>query len=146
MEDKSRPKNQREELEQSISNVERAQQRQAERKRANLQNLESQAANKAQDHLSGSTSSRITRSVRKHIDQSSDQLQSILESTRKSGFLKTLAQGSSSTMPLPRTPVPALSPQSPRAQALVGGVRAKQEEQDQARPQATRTSQTMRPL
>jgi hypothetical protein len=120
-----RPKKQREELEQSISNVERAQQRQAERKQANLQNMESRAANKAQDHLSGSTLSRITRSMRKHIDQSSNQLQSILESTRQSGFLKTLVQGSSSTMPLPRTPVPAAQPPKSSTTSACGGRKSK---------------------
>jgi hypothetical protein len=125
MEDRSRPRNQREELAQSISNVERAQQRQAERTRANLRNLESRAANQAQDHLSGSTSSRITRSVHWHIDQSSDQLQSILESTRQSGFLKTLVQGLSSTMPLPRMPVPATQPPKSSSTSSHGGRKSK---------------------
>jgi hypothetical protein len=104
MADRSRPRTQREELACSISSVKRAQQRQAERSEANLRDVEARAAHRAQGLQSGATETTITRSVRKHIDQSTDQLQSVLESTRQPVFVDNLS-GLHHTMPLPRTPV-----------------------------------------
>jgi hypothetical protein len=79
MADRSRPRTQREELARSISSVKRAQQRQAK----HLREVEARAAHRAQELQSGATATTVTRSVRKHIDQSTHQLQSVLESTRQ---------------------------------------------------------------
>jgi hypothetical protein len=91
MADRLRPRMQREEIARSISSVERAQQRQAERSEANLRDVEARAAHRAQELQGGATATRITRSVRKYIDQSTDQLQSVLESTRQPGFVENLS-------------------------------------------------------
>jgi hypothetical protein len=122
MADRSRPRTQREELARSISSVERAQQHQAERSEANLRDVEARAAHRAQALQSGATGTRITRSVRKHIDQSTDQLQSVLESTRQPGFVDNLSS-LHPRMPLPRTPVPKDQPsKSSRKTSTRGGL------------------------
>jgi ATP phosphoribosyltransferase len=117
MADRSRPRTQREELAQSISSVDRAQQRKAER----LREVEARAAHRAQALQSGATATTITRSVHKHIDQSTDQLQSVIESTRQPEFVDNLS-GLHPRMPLPRTPVPKISPQSPLGKQVLWGV------------------------
>jgi hypothetical protein len=53
---------------------------------------------------------RVTRSVRKHIDQSTDQLQSVLDSKRRPGFVESLDSLQPRMPSLPRTPVPLNQP------------------------------------
>jgi hypothetical protein len=118
MADKPRLRTQREELARAISSVKRAQQRQAKR----LREVEERAAHRAQELQRGATATTVTRSVGKHIDQSTHQLQSVLESTRQPEFVDNLS-GLHPRMTLPRTPVPKdQPPKSSRKTSTCGGL------------------------